>query len=42
MIFPEDKIRDIRRAEDHSVASIVLVSVTMIIAALAGMSFMIA
>jgi hypothetical protein len=42
MIFPEDKIRDLRRSEDHSVASIVFVSVTMIAVALVGMSFVIA
>jgi hypothetical protein len=42
MIFPEDKIRDLRRSEDHSVASIVVVSVAMIAVALVGMSFVIA
>jgi hypothetical protein len=42
MIFPEDKIRDLRRSDDHSVASIVVVSVAMIAVALVGMSFVIA
>jgi hypothetical protein len=38
MIFPEDQIRDFRRAEDHSLLSIVIVSVAMIGAALVSMS----
>lgn len=42
MTFPHDHMRDIERVEDHSAASIVLVSLAMIGAALAGLSAMIA
>jgi hypothetical protein len=38
MIFPEDQIRDLRRAEEHSLLSVVIVSVAMIGAALVSMS----
>jgi hypothetical protein len=38
MKFPEDQIREIRRAEEHSPVSVVIVSVAMIAAALVSMS----
>jgi len=42
MIFPEDQIREIKRAEEHSLVSVVVVSVAMIAAALVSMSFFMA
>lgn len=42
MTFPEDHLREVERVEDHSAASIVVVSVAMICAALAGLSIVIA
>jgi hypothetical protein len=42
MTFPHDHLRGAERVEDHSAASIVLVSLAMIGAALAGLSLMIA
>jgi hypothetical protein len=38
MIFPEDQIRNFRRAEEHSLLSVVIVSIAMIGAALLSMS----
>ncbi|MGI9400198.1 MAG: hypothetical protein ACR2O0_03005 [Rhizobiaceae bacterium] len=38
MTFPEDHLREVERVEDHSAASIVVVSIAMIGAALAGLS----
>lgn len=38
MTFPHDQIRDDIRAEDHSLASIAMVSVTMIVVTLATLS----
>ena len=42
MTFPEDHVRGGERVEDHSAASIAIVSIAMIAAALAGLSFVIA
>lgn len=42
MIFQEDQIRQLHRAENHSALSVVIVSVAMIAAALAGLSIAIA
>lgn len=42
MTFPHDHLRGSERVEDHSAASIVLVSLAMIGAALAGLSLVIA
>ncbi len=42
MIFPEDQIRELRHVENHSTLSVVIVSIVMIGAALAGLSFAIA
>ena len=41
MTFPQDQIGDLRRIEDHSLKSVLIVSAGMIIAALAGLSFVI-
>ncbi len=38
MIFPEDQIRELQHVESHSTLSVVIVSVAMIAAALAGLS----
>ena len=42
MTFPEDHVRGGEHVEDHSAASVVIVSVAMILAALAGLSIVIA
>ncbi|MEZ5872217.1 MAG: hypothetical protein R3D32_10260 [Nitratireductor sp.] len=42
MTFPDDHIRGVERVEDHSAASIVIVSLVMIGAALASLSAVIA
>jgi hypothetical protein len=42
MTFPDDHVRGIKRVEDHSAASIIVVSLMMIGAALAGLSAVIA
>ena len=41
MTFPEDHVRGIERVEDHSTASIVVVSLAMIAAALASLTLVI-
>ncbi|HSO46736.1 MAG TPA: hypothetical protein VLQ68_02280 [Rhizobiaceae bacterium] len=38
MVFPEDQIKDLRRVEEHSLVSVVVVSVSMIAAAIVGLS----
>lgn len=38
MTFPHDQIRDDIRAEEHSLASIAMVSITMIVVTLVGLS----
>ncbi|MEM7461085.1 MAG: hypothetical protein AAF362_00205 [Pseudomonadota bacterium] len=38
MTFPEDHLREVEHVEDHSAASIVVVSVAMICAGLAGIT----
>jgi hypothetical protein len=42
MTFPEDHVKGVERVEDHSAASIVIVALAMIGAALAGLSAVIA
>jgi hypothetical protein len=42
MFIPEDRMRELRHVEDHSTLSVVIVSVAMIVAALAGLSIGIA
>jgi hypothetical protein len=42
MTFPHDHLREVERVEDHSAASIVIVSLAMIGAALAGLTAVIA
>ena len=42
MTFPQDHMREVEQVEDHSAASIVIVSLAMIGAALAGLSLVIA
>ncbi len=42
MTFPDDHVRGVEHVEDHSAASIVIVSIMMIGAALASLSFVIA
>jgi len=42
MTFPEDHVRGGERVEYHSAASVVIVSIAMIVAALAGLTFVIA
>lgn len=39
MTFPEDHVREVKRIENHSAASILVVSLAMIAAALFGLSF---
>jgi hypothetical protein len=41
MTFPEDHVNGVERVEDHSVVAVFLVSVAMIGAALASLSFVI-
>lgn len=41
MTFPEDHVKGVKRVEDHSTASVVIVSLTMIAAALAGLTLVI-
>jgi hypothetical protein len=41
MTFPEDHVSGIERVEDHSSASIVVVSLAMIVAALASLTLVI-
>ena len=38
MTFPEDHVRGTERVEDHSVGSIIVVSIAMIAAALASLT----
>ena len=42
MTFPHDHLREVERVEDHSVLSVFIVSVTMIAAALVGVSYVLA
>ena len=42
MTFPEDHVRGGERVEDHSPASIAIVSIAMILAALAALTIVIA
>lgn len=38
MTFPEDHMREVKHVEEHSIVSIVIVSVSMIAVALVGVS----
>ena len=42
MTFPEDHVREVKRVEDHSAVSIVVVSLAMIGVALVSLSLVIA
>jgi len=41
MTFPEDHVNGVERVEDHSAVAVILVSIAMIGAALASLSFVI-